>query len=267
VTAAAAGRLNRHPAVRAARGRQEDLTSVIIRKQRQVATAGLASSRRLAELGVSPGHSSPAARAWSCLTRAGHRPVVWPHEIPDSGISHRNTGSSPCSGTEAGDISPVFAALEHAARDFTALGTDHSLECSSPPSDTWGLKSLGTQAQDSVGACEQGHATARERLSIPARAMRSHRRGENVVTITSLQPRSTNSARAMMHSARDLETRLRIDLAIQIGSAIEPVPHAHAQVNGRSASWRRSGSAVAPHKKPRSWTRSPRSVWCTRTCP
>jgi molybdopterin biosynthesis enzyme len=48
---------------------------------------------------------------------------VWPHEIPDSGISHRNTGSSPRSGTEAGDIFPVSAALEHAAGDFTALGT------------------------------------------------------------------------------------------------------------------------------------------------
>src|SRR6185437_15154798 len=70
----------------------------------------------------------------------------------------------------------------------------------------------------------------RERLSVPALAMRSHRRGENVVTITSIQSRSTNSARAMMNSARDLQTRLRIDLAIQIGSAIEPVPHAHAQV-------------------------------------
>jgi hypothetical protein len=55
--------------------------------------------------------------------------------------------------------------------------------------------------------------------------MRSHRRGENVVTITSIRPRSTNSARAMMLSvsARDLQTRLRIDLAIPIGSAIEPV--------------------------------------------
>jgi hypothetical protein len=41
------------------------------------------------------------------LTRAGHRPVAWPHEIPDSGISHRNAGSSPRSGTEAGDVSPV----------------------------------------------------------------------------------------------------------------------------------------------------------------
>jgi hypothetical protein len=71
---------------------------------------------------------------------------------------------------------------------------------------------------------------ARERLSIPAQAMLSHRRGENVVTITSIQPRSTNLARAMMHSARDLQTRLRIDLAIQIGNAIEPVPYAHAQV-------------------------------------
>jgi hypothetical protein len=47
--------------------------------------------------------------------------------------------------------------------------------------------------------------------------MRSHRRDENVVTITSIQPRSTNSARAMMHSARDLQARRRIDLAIQIG--------------------------------------------------
>ena len=83
-----------------------------------------------------------------------------------------------------------------------------------------------------MGACEQGHATARERLSIPAQAMRSHRRGENVVTITSLQPRSTNSARAMMHSARIFKPGSRIDLAIEIGSAIEPVPHAHAQVTG-----------------------------------
>ena len=83
-------------------------------------------------LRVSPGHSGPAARAPSCLTRAGYRPVVWPHEIPDSGISHRNTGSSPRSGTEAGDISPVFAALEHAAGDFTTLGTNPLLEGSSP---------------------------------------------------------------------------------------------------------------------------------------
>ena len=75
-------------------------------------------------------------RARSCLTRADHRPVVWPHEIPDSGISHRRTGSSPRSGTEAGDISPVFAALEHAAGDFTTLGKNPLLEGSSPPSDT-----------------------------------------------------------------------------------------------------------------------------------
>jgi hypothetical protein len=34
----------------------------------------------------------------------------------------------------------------------------------------------------------------------------------------------------MMHSAQDLQTRLRIDLAIPIGSAIEPVPHAHVHV-------------------------------------
>jgi hypothetical protein len=37
--------INQMSTVRAARGRQEDLTSVIIRKQRQVATAGLAFTR------------------------------------------------------------------------------------------------------------------------------------------------------------------------------------------------------------------------------
>ena len=89
-------------------------------------------ARRAVAALVSPGHSGPAARVPSCLTRAGHRPVVWPHEIPDSGISHRNTGSSPRSGTEAGDISPVFAALEHAAGDFTTLGKNPLLEYSSP---------------------------------------------------------------------------------------------------------------------------------------
>ena len=76
-------------------------------------------------------------RAHSCLTRAGHRPVLWAHEIPDSGISHRNTGSSPRSGTEAGDISPVFTALEHAAGDLATLGKNPPLEGSSPPSDTF----------------------------------------------------------------------------------------------------------------------------------
>ena len=34
----------------------------------------------------------------------------------------------------------------------------------------------------------------------------------------------------MIDSARDLQTRLRIDLAIQVGGALEPVPHAQAQV-------------------------------------
>ena len=89
----------------------------------------------------------PAARAQSCLTRAGHRPVVWAHEIPDAGISHRSTGPGPRSGTEAGDISPVFTALEHAAGDFTTLGTDPLLEYSSPPSDTFS-KRLSTLAQN-----------------------------------------------------------------------------------------------------------------------
>ena len=97
---------------------------------------GLGARRALAAL-ISPGHSGPAAQVPSCLTRAGHRPVVWPHEIPDSGISHRNAGSSPSSGTEAGDIPPVFAALEHAARDFTTLGKKPLFEYSSPPSDTF----------------------------------------------------------------------------------------------------------------------------------
>jgi len=36
--------------------------------------------------------------------------------------------SSPRSGTEAGDISPVLAALEHATGDFTALGKNPLLE-------------------------------------------------------------------------------------------------------------------------------------------
>ena len=88
-------------------------------------------ARRAVAALVSPGHSGPAARAPSCLTRAGHRPVVWPHEIPASGISHRNAGSGSRSGTEAGDVSPVFAALEHAAGDFTTLGKNPLLECSS----------------------------------------------------------------------------------------------------------------------------------------
>ena len=72
----------------------------------------------------------------SCLTRAAHRPVVWPHEIPDSGISHRNAGAGPRSGTEAGDISPVFTVLEHAAGDLTTLGKNPLHGGSSPPSDT-----------------------------------------------------------------------------------------------------------------------------------
>ena len=88
---------------------------------------------------VSPGHSGPAGREQRCLTRAGRRRIEWPHEIPDSGISHRNAGSGPCSGTEAGDISPAFAALEHAAGDLTTLGKDPLHGGSSPPSDTQGL--------------------------------------------------------------------------------------------------------------------------------
>ena len=82
---------------------------------------------------VSPGHSGPAGREQRCLTRADQRRIEWSHEIPDSGISHRNAGSGPCSGTEAGDISPVFAALEHAAGDFTTLGKDPLHRGSSPP--------------------------------------------------------------------------------------------------------------------------------------
>ncbi len=121
----------------AARAGRKDLASVIAREQRQITTAGLVPVG-LSRLPVSPGHSGPAARMPSCLTRAGRRPVMWPHEIPDSGISHWNAGSSPRSGTEAGDISPVFAAPEHAAGDFTTLGKNPLLEGSSPPSDTLG---------------------------------------------------------------------------------------------------------------------------------
>jgi hypothetical protein len=35
---------------------------------------------------------------------------------------------------------------------------------SSPPSDTWGFKSLGTQARDSVSVCEEGSTSARAPL-------------------------------------------------------------------------------------------------------
>jgi len=71
-----------------------------------------------------------------CLTRVSHRPIVWSHEIPNSGISHDYVGSSPDSDTQAGDISPIFTALEHAAGDITALGTNPPHGGSSPPSDT-----------------------------------------------------------------------------------------------------------------------------------
>ena len=94
----------------------------------------------------------------------------------------------------------------------------------------------GHRPRDPVGACGQGHATARGRLWIPARAMRSQRRGGNVVTITLMRPRSAGSARAMMHRAGDLQTRLRIGLAIQAGGAAEPGPRARARVTaGRRA--------------------------------
>jgi hypothetical protein len=53
--------------------------------------------------------------------------------IPGTGISHRDAGSSPRSGTEEGDISPVFAVLEHAAGDFTTLGARASLGVQVPP--------------------------------------------------------------------------------------------------------------------------------------
>jgi hypothetical protein len=85
-----------------------------------------------------------------------HRGIEWPREIPESGISHRNSGSGPRSGTEAGDISPVSAVLEYAAGDFTTLGTDPSLECSSPPSDTGEFKSPGTNPGTWVPTADQG---------------------------------------------------------------------------------------------------------------
>jgi hypothetical protein len=115
--------------------RQEGLVSIIACRNAQIITAGMVPVG-LWRLRESTSHSGPAARAQSCLTRAGRRPVVWPHEIPDSGISHWNAGSGPRSGTEAGDISPVFVALEHAAGDFTTLGKNPLHGGSSPPSDT-----------------------------------------------------------------------------------------------------------------------------------
>jgi hypothetical protein len=116
----------------AARTGMKDLSSIIADKQRQITTADLVPAG-LSRLWYHSVTRVRAAQTQPCLTQAGHRPVAWPHEIPDSGISHRSTGSSPRSGTEAGDIPPVFTALEHAAGDFTTLGKNPLLECSSPP--------------------------------------------------------------------------------------------------------------------------------------
>ncbi len=117
----------------------EDLAPVIACRQRPIAIAGLVPVR-LWRLRVSPGHSGPAARVQSCLTRVGHRPILWAHEIPDSGISHRNAASSRGSDTEEGDISPIFAALEHAAGDFTTLGRNPLLGGSSSPLGHMGVQ-------------------------------------------------------------------------------------------------------------------------------
>jgi hypothetical protein len=153
-------------------GRQHESTGKTWLDHRRQATPDhhrrLGARRAVAAL-VSPGHSGPAGQAQSCLTQAGRRPVVWAHEIPDSGISHWNTGSSPHSGTEAGDISPVFAALEHAAGDFTTLGKNPLLGGSSPPSDTWGLKSLGTQTPG-FGGCLRARPRHRARAPLDPRA-------------------------------------------------------------------------------------------------
>src|SRR5215470_17748464 len=86
-----------------------------------------------------------------------------------------------------------------------------------------------TRPRDSVGACEQGHATARAPLDP---------RAGNAVTSTWRECRHDHLVTAPLNQLGqgndaqrpDLPTRLRIDLAIEIGSAIEPVPHAHAQV-------------------------------------
>ena len=75
---------------------------------------------------------------------------------------------------------------------------------------------------------------------------------------------TTGSASASgytMTSAQNLEICALADLR---APAAQPPRTAGARA---SYAWRRSGSAVTPRKKPRSWTRSPRSVWCTRTCP
>jgi hypothetical protein len=70
----------------AARAGRKDLAPVIARRQRQITTAGLVPAG-LWRLWYHPVTQVRPPGA-SCLTRAGHRPVVWPHEIPDPGISH-----------------------------------------------------------------------------------------------------------------------------------------------------------------------------------
>jgi hypothetical protein len=181
-----------------------------------------------------PGPGSPPSSfpQVTCLDRSG-RPVLPP-------LSACEMRGRPALAVLAwsGDGSPVWGCTT-TSRDQVPLGhMGVEVPRDTSPGIRWVPASKATPP--------------RERLSIPARAMRSHRRGENVVTITSIQPRSTSSARAMVHSARDLQTRLRIDLAIPIGSAIEPVPHAHVQVTADRRPGSGSGVCCSPRKKSRS---------------
>jgi len=80
-----------------------------------------------------------------------------------------------------------------------------------------------------VDACERRNCRHVELERRGAGGIRSRFRIRRTVEAPT-SASSARQARAMMHSARDLQTRLRIDLAIPIGSAIEPGPHAHVQV-------------------------------------
>jgi hypothetical protein len=164
-----------------------------------------------------PGFPCAAACGAGADARACHTAMYRPGSGPDSEHVAEYPGA------------PTLGVLP-LLHDFPDPGRSHRFPCSSPPLGHIGVE-VPRGTSPGFGGCLRARPRHRARAPLdPARAMRSHRRGEDVVTITAIQPRSTNSARAMMHSARDLQTRLRIDLAIQIGSAIEPVPHAHAQV-------------------------------------
>jgi hypothetical protein len=90
---------------------RKDLAPVIARGQLQITTAGLvpAGQSRLwyhrSLRSTRPGAVMlDTSRSWP-----GHRPVVRPHEIPDSGISHRHTGKALDRRTETHERRPQRA--------------------------------------------------------------------------------------------------------------------------------------------------------------